>query len=130
MQAVILVGEGKIAKGKLAQSLAYGAKVLQVTGDFDVAMAMVQALSKESSIYVVNSLNSFRLEGQKTMMFRVLDYLRWEVPDWIVFPGGNLGNTSAFGKAFMELYDYGWIRKKPRMAVVCRGGRTYLGRPL
>ena len=97
MKAVILVGEGKIAKGKLAQSLAYGAKVLQVRGDFDTAMAMVQALAKESSIYVVNSLNCFRLEGQKTMMFRILDYLRWQVPDWIVFPGGNLGNTSAFG---------------------------------
>ncbi len=126
IQAVILVGEGKIAKGKLAQSLAYGAKVLQVKGDFDVAMAMVKALATESSIYVVNSLNSFRLEGQKTMMFRVLDYLRWQVPDWIVFPGGNLGNTSAFGKAFMELYEYGWIKKKPRMAVIVAEGAPTL----
>jgi len=126
MEAVILVGAGKIAKGKLAQSLAYGAKVLQVKGDFDVAMAMVKALSRESGVYVVNSLNAFRLEGQKTMMFRVLDYLGWEVPDWIVFPGGNLGNTSAFGKAFMELYDYGWIKKKPRMAVVVAEGAPTL----
>jgi threonine synthase len=126
MEALILVGEGKIAKGKLAQSLAYGAKVLQVKGDFDVAMSMVQALAKKSPIYVVNSLNAFRLEGQKTMMFRVLDYLRWEVPDWIVFPGGNLGNTSAFGKAFMELYEYGWIKKKPRMAVVVAEGAPTL----
>ena len=126
MEAVILVGAGKIAKGKLAQSLAYGAKVLQVKGDFDVAMAMVKALSRESGIYVVNSLNSFRLEGQKTMMYRMLDYLRWEVPDWIVLPGGNLGNTSAFGKAFMELYEYGWIKKKPRMAVVVAEGAPTL----
>jgi threonine synthase len=126
MEAVILVGAGKIAKGKLAQSLAYGAKVLQVKGDFDVAMAMVKALSRESGVYVVNSLNAFRLEGQKTMMFRVLDYLGWEVPDWIVLPGGNLGNTSAFGKAFMELYDYGWIKKKPRMAVVVAEGAPTL----
>jgi len=126
MEALILVGEGKIAEGKLAQSLAYGAKVLQVKGDFDVAMAMVTALSEKSSIYVVNSLNSFRLEGQKTMMFRMLDYLRWEVPDWIVFPGGNLGNTSAFGKAFMELYEYGWIKKKPRMAVIVAEGAPTL----
>lgn len=126
MEAVILVGEGKIAKGKLAQSLAYGAKVLQVKGDFDVAMKMVRALSNESSIYVVNSLNPFRLEGQKTMMFRLLDYLRWNVPDWIIFPGGNLGNTSAFGKAFMELYEYGWIQKKPRMAVVVAKGAPTL----
>ena len=126
MEAVILVGEGKIAKGKLAQSLAYGAKVLQVKGDFDVAMEMVKSLSNKSSIYVVNSLNSFRLEGQKTMMLRVLDYLRWKVPDWIVFPGGNLGNTSAFGKIFMELYEYGWIKKKPRMAVVVAEGAPTL----
>jgi threonine synthase len=126
MEAVILVGAGKIAKGKLAQSLAYGAKVLQVNGDFDVAMDMVKKLSKESNIYVVNSLNCFRLEGQKTMMFRALDYLHWEVPDWIVFPGGNLGNTGAFGKAFMELYEYGWIKKKPRMAVVVAEGAPTL----
>jgi len=126
MEAVILVGAGKIAKGKLAQSLAYGAKVLQVKGDFDVAMAMVKALSMKSGVYVVNSLNAFRLEGQKTMMYRVLDYLGWEVPDWIVLPGGNLGNTSAFGKAFMELYDYGWIKKKPRMAVVVAEGAPTL----
>ncbi|MEJ2272015.1 MAG: threonine synthase [Candidatus Bathyarchaeota archaeon] len=126
MEAVILVGEGKIAKGKLAQSLTYGAKVLQVKGDFDVAMKMVKDLSNESSIYVVNSLNPFRLEGQKTMMFRLLDYLRWNVPDWIIFPGGNLGNTSAFGKAFMELYEYGWIQKKPRMAVVVAEGAPTL----
>jgi len=126
MEAVILVGAGKIAKGKLAQSLTYGAKVLQVKGDFDVAMAMVKALSRESGVYVVNSLNAFRLEGQKTMMYRMLDYLRWEVPDWIVLPGGNLGNTSAFGKAFMELYDYGWIKKKPRMAVVVADGAPTL----
>jgi threonine synthase len=126
MEAVILVGAGKIAKGKLAQSLAYGAKVLQVKGDFDVAMAMVKALSRESGVYVVNSLNAFRLEGQKTMMYRMLDYLGWEMPDWIVLPGGNLGNTSAFGKAFMELYDYGWIKKKPRMAVVVAEGAPTL----
>ncbi len=125
-EAVIFVGEGKIAKGKLAQTLAYGAKVLQVKGDFDVAMAMVKALSKKSGIYVVNSLNPFRLEGQKTMMYRVLDRLGWEVPDWIVLPGGNLGNTSAFGKAFMELYDYGWIKKKPRIAVVVAEGAPTL----
>jgi threonine synthase len=126
MEAVVFVGAGKIAKGKLAQTLAYGAKVLQVKGDFDVAMAMVKELSKKSGVYVVNSLNAFRLEGQKTMMYRMLDYLRWEVPDWIVLPGGNLGNTSAFGKAFMELYDYGWIKKKPRIAVVVAEGAPTL----
>jgi threonine synthase len=126
MEAVIFVGAGKIARGKLAQTLAYGAKVLQIKGDFDVAMAMVKELSKKNGVYVVNSLNPYRLEGQKTMMYRVLDCLNWNVPDWIVFPGGNLGNTSAFGKAFMELFDYGWIKKKPRMAVVVAEGAPTL----
>jgi len=122
MEALILIGEGKISKGKLAQTLAYGAKVLQIKGDFDDAMTMVKELAKERETYVVNSLNPFRLEGQKTTMYRVLDYLNWEVPDWIVLPGGNLGNTSAFGKAFMELYEWGWIKKKPRIAVVIAEG--------
>ncbi len=126
MEAVILVGAGKIAEGKLAQSLAYGARVLEVKGDFDVAMAMVKEISRVGGVYVVNSLNAFRLEGQKTMMYRVLDYLDWNVPDWIILPGGNLGNTSAFGKAFMELFDYGWIEKKPRMAVVVAEGASTL----
>ena len=126
MEALILVGEGKISKGKLAQTLAYGAKVLQVRGDFDDAMAMVKELAKKSGIYIVNSLNPFRLEGQKTMMYRVLDHLNWEVPDWIVLPGGNLGNTSAFGKTFMELCDYGWMKKKPRIVVVNAEGAPTL----
>lgn len=126
MEALVLVGEGEIAKSKLAQTLAFGAKVVQINGDFDDAMAMIKELAKERGIYIVNSLNPFRLEGQKTMMYRVLDYLNWEVPDWIVFPGGNLGNTSAFGKAFMELYEYGWLNKKPRIVVVTAEGAPTL----
>src|SRR5262249_20267682 len=73
-------------------------------------------------IYLVNSINPFRLEGQKTIMFRVLEALRWEVPDWIVVPGGNLGNVSAFGKAFIELCDLGLIKKQPRLAVITAAG--------
>jgi threonine synthase len=126
MEALVLVGEGKIAKGKLAQTLAYGAKVVQIKGDFDDAMAMVKNLSKERGIYIVNSLNPFRLEGQKTIMYRILDYQNWEVPDWIVLPGGNLGNTSAFGKAFMELHEWGMIKKIPRIAVVNADGAPTL----
>jgi threonine synthase len=126
MEALIIVGEGKITKGKLAQTLAYGAKVFQVKGDFDDAMTLIKQLSERKRVYAVNSLNPFRLEGQKTMMYRVLDYLNWEIPDWIVLPGGNLGNTSAFGKAFMELYDWNWITKKPRIAVInAEGAATF-----
>ena len=126
MGAIIFIGEGKIAKGKLAQMLDYGAKVIQIKGDFDDAMARVMELAKKKEVYIVNSVNPYRIEGQKTMMYRVLDYLGWKVPDWIVFPGGNLGNTSAFGKAFMELHEWGWIRKIPRIAVVnAEGANTF-----
>ncbi len=126
MEAIIFIGEGKIAKGKLAQILDYGAKVIQIKGDFDDAMARVMELAKKKEVYIVNSINPYRIEGQKTMMHRVLDYLEWKIPDWIVFPGGNLGNTSAFGKAFMELHEWGWIQKIPRMAVVnAEGANTF-----
>ena len=103
MKAVIFIGSGKISYGKLSQALDYGALTVQIAGDFDDAMARVQEVSRQLGIYLVNSVNPFRLEGQKTIMFRVLEALRWEVPDWIVVPGGNLGNSSAFGKAFAEL---------------------------
>ena len=128
MQAVIFIGSGKIAYGKLSQGLDYGAKTIQIQGDFDDAMRRVQEVSKELGIYLVNSLNPFRLEGQKTIMFRVLEALRWEVPDWIVVPGGNLGNSSAFGKAFLDLHKLGLIEKVPRLAVINAAGANTLYR--
>ena len=100
MQAVIFIGSGKISYGKLSQALDYGALTIQIAGDFDDAMMRVQQVSEQLGIYLVNSVNPFRLEGQKTIMYRVLESLDWQVPDWIVVPGGNLGNSSAFGKAF------------------------------
>jgi len=128
MQSVIFIGSGKIAYGKLSQALDYGAKTVQIQGDFDDAMARVQQVSKELGIYLVNSVNPFRLEGQKTIMFRVLEALRWEVPDWIVVPGGNLGNSSSFGKAFIELHRFGLIEKVPRLAVINAAGANTLYR--
>ena len=95
MRAVIFIGSGKISYGKLAQALDHGALTVQIAGDFDDAMRRVQQVSRQLGIYLVNSVNPFRLEGQKTIMFRVLEALRWEVPDWIVVPGGNLGNVVA-----------------------------------
>lgn len=124
--AVVFIGEGKIAAGKLAQALAYGAKVIQIKGDFDDAFARIKQVAKQSGLYLLNSINSFRLEGQKTIMFRVLDYLNWQEPDWIVLPGGNLGNTAAFGKAFAELKEWGFIKKVPRIAVVNAEGANTL----
>jgi threonine synthase len=126
MQAIIFIGSGKISYGKLSQALDYGALTLQIAGDFDDAMARVQEVSTQQGIYLVNSVNPFRLEGQKTIMYRVLEALRWEVPDWIVVPGGNLGNSSAFGKAFHELLELGLIDRMPRLAVINAAGASTL----
>ncbi len=126
MKAVIFVGSGKIAFGKLSQALDFGALTVQIAGDFDDAMDRVREVSAELGIYLVNSVNPFRLEGQKTIMFRILEALRWEVPDWIVVPGGNLGNSSAFGKAFYELKMLGLIDRMPRLAVINAGGARTL----
>ena len=126
MRALIFVGSGKISYGKLSQALDYGALTMQIAGDFDDAMARVQEVSKQLGIYLVNSVNPFRLEGQKTIMYRVLEALRWEVPDWIVVPGGNLGNSSAFGKAFAELREIGLIDRVPRLAVINASGANTL----
>jgi threonine synthase len=122
MRAIIFIGSGKISYGKLAQALDHGALTVQITGDFDDAMQRVQEVAKRLGIYLVNSINPFRLEGQKTIMFRVLEALRWQVPDWIVVPGGNLGNVSAFGKAFIELAELGLVQKLPRLAVINAAG--------
>jgi threonine synthase len=122
MRAVIFIGSGRISYGKLAQALDHGALTVQIAGDFDDAMQRVQQVARRLGIYLVNSINPFRLEGQKTIMYRVLEALRWEVPDWVVVPGGNLGNVSAFGKAFIELADLGLVQRLPRLAVINAAG--------
>lgn len=124
-KAIIFIGSGKIAYGKLAQALDHGALTIQIVGDFDDAMERVRQVADRLGIYLMNSINPFRLEGQKTIMFRVLERLKWEPPDWIVVPGGNLGNSSAFGKAFIELKHLGLIDRVPRLAVInAAGART------
>ena len=125
-QAVIFVGSGKIAYGKLSQALDYGALTLQINGDFDDAMLAVRKVCPELGIYLVNSVNPFRLEGQKTIMLRILEGLNWEVPDWIVVPGGNLGNSSSFGKMFAELKELGLIQQIPRIAIINAEGASTL----
>jgi threonine synthase len=124
-RAIIFIGSGKIAYGKLAQALDHGALTIQIVGDFDDAMHRVRQVAERLGIYLMNSVNPFRLEGQKTIIFRILEALRWDVPDWIVVPGGNLGNSSAFGKAFIELKHLGLIDRVPRLAVInAAGART------
>ncbi|MCG3180849.1 MAG: Threonine synthase [Phycisphaerae bacterium] len=128
MTAWVFIGQGKIAFGKLSQALEYGGRTLQVAGDFDACMARVQEATDRLGLYLVNSVNPFRLEGQKTIMYRVLESLRWQPPDWIVVPGGNLGNNSAFGKAFIELRELGLIDRVPRVAVINAAGANTLYR--
>ena len=128
LSAFVFIGDGKIAYGKLSQALDYGATTLQIAGDFDACLARVREIAEhrpEHGVYLMNSVNPFRLEGQKAIMFRILEGLSWEVPDWIVVPGGNLGNCSAFAKAFRELRELGMIDRIPRLAVInARGART------
>ncbi len=126
MKALIFIPEGKIAYGKLCQALAYNGKTLQIRGNFDDAMDIVQKVCKKYKIYLLNSINPFRIEGQKAIGFELLQQLDWEVPDWIVVPGGNLGNNSAIAKGLMELYELGIIKKIPRIAVIQAEGANPL----
>lgn len=126
LKATVFIGQGKIAFGKLSQSMDYGAQTIQIEGDFDDCMRQVQEVCRQLNIYLVNSLNPFRLEGQKTIMLRIIEQMGWQVPDWIVVPGGNLGNSSAFGKAFMELKMLGLIDRVPRLAIINAQGANTL----
>jgi threonine synthase len=118
MQPVIFIPHGNISYGKLAQALEYGALTLQVEANFDQILKLVRTLSEELGIYLLNSINPFRIEGQKTIVIEMMDQRDWNPPDWIVLPGGNLGNVSAFGKALRELHAQGFILRLPRLAVV------------
>ena len=115
---VIFLPQGNISYGKLAQALEYGALTVQVEANFDQILKLVRELAEKTGIYLLNSVNPFRIEGQKTIMVELLDQLDWRVPDWIVLPGGNLGNISAFGKAFREMLALGLIERQPRFAVI------------
>ncbi|MFT3788506.1 MAG: pyridoxal-phosphate dependent enzyme [Tepidisphaeraceae bacterium] len=129
IEGIVFIGSGKIAFGKLSQALDYGAKTLQISGDFDACLHRVKQIAvqvPELGIYLMNSVNPFRLEGQKSIMFRILEAMTWDVPDWIVVPGGNLGNCSAFGKAFKELLELGLIKRAPRLAVINAAGANTL----
>lgn len=128
MRGILLFQDSHIALGKLAQAIAYGAVCIRIAADFDRNLELVRKMSAELDIYVLNSVNPFRLEGQKSIMIETLQQLRWSVPDWFVLPGGNLGNTSAFGKALHELYELGLIDRLPRLAVIQAKGANPLYR--
>jgi threonine synthase len=122
LQPLIFLPHGNISFGKLAQALEYGARTLQVEANFDQILALVRQLAERLGIYLLNSINPFRIEGQKTIMLELMDQRDWRVPDWVVLPGGNLGNTSAFGKAFREMKEWGLIDRLPRLAVIQAAG--------
>ena len=121
---LVLIPKGNVAVGKISQALAYGAKTLVVDGDFDDCMRLIFEAQEKLQAYPLNSINPFRLEGQKTIVWETLEQLQWNVPDWFVFPGGNLGNTSAFGKALHEARELGLIDKMPRFAVIQAEGAS------
>jgi threonine synthase len=126
MACDVYIPRGEIAPGKLGQAFQFGAQIIQVQGNFDDALAASLENAKETGGYTVNSVNPFRLEGQKTILYRALEYLDWNSPDWIVYPGGALGNASSCGKCLIELYEWGWIKKIPRLVVVNADGANTL----
>ena len=128
LPALVLVPRDGVSTGKLAQALAYGAKTLLVRGDFDDCLRLVEEASKQLGVYLLNSINPFRIEGQKTIVLELLQQLSWESPDWIIFPAGNLGNTAAFGKALREARAWGLIERLPRLAAVQAAGAAPFAR--
>ena len=122
LQPIVFIPHGNISYGKLAQALEYGARTLQVEANFDQILALVMKLADRLGIYILNSVNPFRIEGQKTIIVEMMDQRDWNPPDWIVLPGGNLGNISAFGKALREMLDLGLITRSPRLAVIQAAG--------
>jgi threonine synthase len=126
MRAAVFIPDGQIALGKLAQALDYGATTLQISGDFDEALALVRDLAANDPVYLLNSVNAFRIEGQKSVAAELCEQRGWRAPDRVVVPGGNLGNVSALGKGFSELYAWGFIDRLPKLTVVQAAGAAPL----
>ena len=125
--ARVYLPKGKLSRAKVAQSVDYGADIVEIDGNFDQALSLLTS-KRDSSEYFLNSINPFRIEGQKTAMFELMEQLDWNPPDCLVVPGGNLGNSSAFGKAFKELHAGGLINRVPRLIVVQAAGSNALVR--
>ncbi|HLZ40053.1 MAG TPA: threonine synthase [Candidatus Sulfotelmatobacter sp.] len=130
MRSLVLVPEGKISWSKLSQALDYGAVTCQLRTDFDGCLRLLQQLVLRAPVYQLNSINPFRLEGQKTLALELLEQLGWEPPDHIIVPGGNLGNSSAIGKALLEMRELGLIARLPKLSVIQAEGANALVRTL
>ena len=128
LQCAILLPRGQITSSKLAQSMDYGAIVCEIDGNFDDCMRLIQEIADDPSIYLANSVNPFRIEGQKTVAFELMEQCEWRVPDHVVVPGGNMGNSSALGKGFEELRQMGLIERLPKLSVIQAEGAAPLAR--
>jgi len=130
MKSMVLLPAGQVAAGKLAQALEYGAHVLQLRTDFDGCLKVLHEVVRKFPAYLLNSLNPYRVEGQKTVAFELMEQLDWRVPDHVIVPGGNLGNSSALGKGFFELRDLGLIKSLPRISIIQAAGANPLVRTM
>jgi threonine synthase len=130
LRSLVLIPEGKIAWGKLSQAMDYGAVTCQLKADFDGCLRLLTRIVNEAPIYLLNSVNPYRLEGQKTPAFEIAEAFDWSVPDHLIVPGGNLGNSSALGKGFRELHELGLVARMPRISVIQAEGANPLARSL
>jgi threonine synthase len=130
LRSLVLIPEGKIAWGKLSQAMDYGAVTCQIKADFDGCLRLLTDIVKEAPIHLLNSVNPYRLEGQKTPAFEIAEAFDWNVPDHLIVPGGNLGNSSALGKGFRELRELGLTARMPRISVIQAAGANPLVRSL
>lgn len=128
LQCAILLPRGQITSSKLAQSMDYGAVVCEIDGNFDDCMRLIREIAHDPSIYLANSINPFRIEGQKTVAFELIEQCEWRVPDHVVVPGGNMGNSSALGKGFEEMRQLGLIERLPKLSVIQAEGAAPLAR--
>jgi threonine synthase len=128
LRCLVLIPEGKIAWGKLSQAMDYGAVTCQIKTDFDGCVRVLTQVVKEAHIYLLNSVNPYRLEGQKTPAFEIAEAFDWNVPDHLIVPGGNLANSSALGKGFRELHELGLVARMPRISVIQAAGANPLVR--
>ena len=128
MRSLVLIPDGKIAWGKLSQAMDYGAVTCQLKTDFDGCLRLLTKIVNEAPIYLLNSVNPYRLEGQKTPAFEIAEAFEWNVPDHLIVPGGNLGNSSALGKGFRELRELGLTARMPRISVIQAEGANPLVR--
>ncbi len=128
MRSLVLIPEGKVSWGKLSQALDYGALTCQLKTDFDGCMRLLNELVQRLPVYLLNSVNPYRLEGQKTAAIELMEQFDWQLPDHIIVPGGNLGNSSALGKAFLEMKQLGFISALPKISIIQAAGANPLVR--